>query len=250
MDARTMAFINLHAVLGSIPALCRLVPEAKALIEGKKVSIGFEVKNGPSATLFFENGECRLENGTKGCKVKLPFSSCEKFNGMIDGTVTPIPSKGFLHIGFLLGPFMKLTDILSKYLRPAKEDLENEDFFMKSTKLMFHLIVCAVAQIGNEDEAGRVSASYVTDGKVKLAIAGGPSAYILCKDHRLTPVHEDTDDWSSKMEFANIRLARALFDGEVNSFACIGTGDITVCGMISQLDNVNRMLDRVALYLA
>ena len=52
------------------------------------------------------------------------------------------------------------------------------------------------------------------------------------------------------MEFQNIRLARDLFDGNVNAVACIGKGYIAMQGMISMLDNLNRLLDRVAVYLA
>ena len=52
------------------------------------------------------------------------------------------------------------------------------------------------------------------------------------------------------MEFESIELARDLFDGKVNAVACIGTGDIVMKGMISMLDNLNRILDRVAVYLA
>ena len=52
------------------------------------------------------------------------------------------------------------------------------------------------------------------------------------------------------MEFSSIELARALFDGKVNAVACVGTGDIVMKGMISMIDNLNRILDRVALYLA
>ena len=58
------------------------------------------------------------------------------------------------------------------------------------------------------------------------------------------------DAFRSKMEFDNIRLARDLFDGKVNSIACIGEGTITMHGLINMIDNVNRILDRVALYLA
>jgi hypothetical protein len=114
---------------------------------------------------------------------------------------------------------------------------------------MFHLVANAVAQIGNEDEAGRLSASYICDGKVKLCAAGGPAYSIIAKDHRLTAVKEDAEDWRSIMEFADIDLARALFDGKVNSFYCVGMGYIRMEGMISQLDNINRILDRVGLYL-
>ena len=52
------------------------------------------------------------------------------------------------------------------------------------------------------------------------------------------------------MEFGSIQTARDLFDGKVNSLACVGTGDISMSGMISMIDNMNRILDRVSLYLA
>ena len=114
MDAKTLAHINMFGILGTLENLCDLVPEASALLEGKKpISIGFEVKGGPSATLYFKNGKCRMEQGCSSCDVKLPFSSCVKFNGLIDGTTTPIPSKGFQHIGFLLKTFTALTDLLT-----------------------------------------------------------------------------------------------------------------------------------------
>ena len=39
-------------------------------------------------------------------------------------------------------------------------------------------------------------------------------------------------------------LARDLFDGKINAVACIGMGAITMKGMISMIDNMNRLLDR------
>ena len=44
------------------------------------------------------------------------------------------------------------------------------------------------------------------------------------------------------MEFSGIKLARDLFDGKVNAIACVGSGDIVMKGMISMLDNLNRIL--------
>ena len=105
-----------------------------------------------------------MEDGlNRKCNIMLPFSSCEKFNGMIDGTVTPIPSKGFQHIGFLLNSFTALTDLLTKYLRPDPADLEDEEFFVTSTTLMFYLISVAIAQIGNNDAIGQFSRSFLTE---------------------------------------------------------------------------------------
>ena len=250
MDEKTLAFINLRAILGSIPLLCELDENAAKLIRKKNVSIGFTVKNGPEGALVFKDGKCEFTDSAEDCSIKLPFASPKKFNGMIDGTVTPIPSKGFTKIGFLLKNFTRLTDILTAYLRPETEKLQDEKFFTDSTVLMFHLIVEALAQVGNLDKVSRTSAGYITDGAVKLAIEGGPAAYIACKDHVLTAVHEDPKEFTSYMVFSDIHTARDLFDGKVNAVASIGLGKVRIGGMISQVDNINRILDRVGQYLA
>ena len=139
-DAKTLAYLNLFAVLGAIPYLCDLDREAAELIKNKSVSVGFAVKDGPEATLFFGSGKCRMAPGVDRCQVKLPFSSCEKFNGLIDGTVTPIPSKGFTKIGFLTGPFTKLTDRLTAFLKPDPAALEDPEFFRICTCVSYDMI--------------------------------------------------------------------------------------------------------------
>ena len=130
IDQKTLAYINLYGVLGTLENLCELAPEAGSILTNKKpISIGFEVKGGPSATITFNKGRCRMEQGIKNCDVLLPFSTPEKFNAMVDGTGSALPMKGFTKIGFLLGKFIPLTDILSKYLRASEEDLKDEKFF-------------------------------------------------------------------------------------------------------------------------
>ncbi len=248
-DERTMAYINLFAVLGTLPRLCELDESAKALISGKNVSIGVSVKDGPEGTLRFRDGRITMEEGASDCVIKLPFSKCAKFNGMIDGTVTPIPSKGFAKIGFLLKNFVPLTDKLSAYLRPEDGALSDEKFFETSTKLMLELIARAVVQIGNEDKVGRASASYIDDGVIKIAIGDELAVAIEAKNSKLRVMESVPEKCTSYMRFADLRLARQLFDGEVNSVACVGEGKIRIGGIISQVDNINRILDRVALYL-
>lgn len=251
IDQKTLAYINMYAILGALENLCELAPEAPSLLTNKKpIKIGFEVKGGPSATLTFKNGKCRMDQGCKKVDVKLPFGSCEKFNGLIDGTATPIPSKGFTHIGFLLKDFTALTDLLNKYLRPDPADLEDEDFFNISTQVMLGVIGVAISQIANNDEIGKFTAGNIVDGNILFSIKDGPAVTIRCKDHRLVTVKCGCDNYRAKMEFQNMKLARDLFDGNVNAVACIGKGYIAMQGMISMLDNLNRLLDRVAVYLA
>lgn len=250
-DERALAYVNLYAILGVLPKLCELDEEARALIANERVSVGFAVRGGPEATLVFEDGRCFLREGVRGCKIKLPFSSPAKFNGMIDGTVTPIPSRGFTRIGFLLRKFMPLTDRLNAYLRATPEALADPKFFEISTTLMLYVIAGAVAQLGNHDPVSRVSASYIVDGRIYLGIDGGAAATLLADGQRLTLEEaRPIEECFSYMRFPDLATARDLFDGKVNAVACVGLGQIRVGGMISQVDNVNRILDRVATYLA
>lgn len=249
-DERVLAYCNLFAVLGSIPKLLELDDDARALVGNKRISIGFSVNDGPSGTLFIENGKAEMREGTKGCSIKLYFSSCAKFNGLIDGTSMPLPVSGFHHLGFLLGAFTKLTDILSEYLRPAPERLEDKEFFEKSTVLMLSVIGNAVVQIGNTDKVGMFSASNIVDGDILFGIGEDIALGIRAKDHVLSLMKEAPEVSFSEMRFADLTVARDLFDGKINAVAAVGEGKVRICGMISQIDNVNRILDRVSLYLA
>ncbi len=249
-DERVLAYCNMFGVLGAIPSLLTIVPEAKETVKNKNISVGFLVKDGPSGTLSFKNGEAKMQRGIKNSSITLYFSSCEKFNAMIDGKGNPLPISGFWHIGFLLGGFTKLTDMLSEYLRPSEEKLLDREFFERSTKLMLHVIAGAVAEVGNHDKVGRFSASNIVDGVIKLSIDGGISLGVCAKGHHLTALHFEPKNSFSEMRFDSIDTARALFDGKINAVVAVGMGKVSVSGMISQVDNINRILDRVSVYLA
>lgn len=250
-DTNILARCNLFAVLGAIPQLLKLDSEAAALVAGKQIKIGFAVKGGPHATLVFKDGEAEMVKGTEGCSIKLWFPSAEKFNALIDGTAKPVPLSGFHHIGFLLGPFTQLTDLLASYLRPTPEKLEDPLFFERSTTLMLYVIGRAIVQVGNHDKVGMFSASHITDGKIKLGVGEALSVAIHCKDHHLMFNHTPNEvGVTSQMVFRDLQTARDLFDGRINAIAAVGMGQVRICGMISQVDNINRILDRVAIYLA
>ena len=249
-----LARCNLFGVFGAIPQLLRLDEKAYDLVKKHRVSIGFLIKGGPSATLRFDKGEATLTEGCRGATIKLYFPSPKKFNDMIDGKGMPIPIGGFHRLGFLLKEFMQLTDILTAYLRPKEGTLEDPDFLKRSTKLMLRVIAGAVTEIGNHDTIGKFSASNIVDGDIMLRIgdleADGTALAIGAKDHTLSLLTDLPKTAFSEMQFADYETARALFDGKINAVAAVGTGRVRIKGMISQIDNVNRILDRVSIYLA
>ena len=251
-DSRTLAYINLYAVLGTLENLCELDSKAKEIIaEMKKpVSVCFDVKGGPAATIKFTKNGCRMEDGKQPCDIYIPVASCEKINGIIDGTVTPIPAKGFTKIGFLLKTFTALTDRLTELMKPTEEALKDPAFFDLSTTLMFYTISVALSQIGNQDAIGKASASYMLDGEISFLIKDGPAATLRVKDNHLVTVKQKSEKPRAIMQFDNMQLANDLFNGKINAMECIGKGTVEIRGMLSMVDNMNRILDRVALYLA
>ncbi len=251
-DSRTLAYINLYAVLGTLENLCELDSKSKEILSEMKkpVSVCFDVKGGPAATIKFTKNGCRMEDGKQPCDIYIPVVSCEKFNGIIDGTVTPIPAKGFTKIGFLLKTFTALTDRLTELMKPTEEALKDPEFFELSTALMFYTISVALSQIGNQDAIGKASASYMADGEISFLIKDGPAATLRVKDNHLVTVKQKSENPRAIMQFDNTRLANDLFNGKVNAMECIGKGTIEIRGLLSMVDNMNRILDRVALYLA
>lgn len=252
-DSRTLAYINMYAVLGTLENLCELDEKAKEILSTieKPISVAFDVKGGPSATLTFSKNGCRMDDGVKSdCDIKIPVANCDKFNGIIDGKVTPIPTKGLTKVSFLLKTFTALTDRLTEVMRPTEEALKDPDFFRLNTLCTFYTVSVAISQIGNQDAIGKFSASNIVDGDVQLGITDTVYATIRVKDNHLITIKQASDKPRAIMEFCDLELANALFAGTVNSIDHVGNGNITIRGLISMVDNINRILDRVALYLA
>lgn len=251
-EARAMAFANAYGVLATLENLCEMDDDAKAVCRDlkKPVSLCFEVANGPCVTYNFTNDGVKMTEGDYGCTCKMKFSSPEKFNALIDDAKPGVPVKNIAQVlTFLLGPFTKLTDILVKYLKPSDENLKNEDFFNKSTLLTMYTIGGAICALANEDSISKLSASYIPDGDIQMGITDACYVTIRIRDHKLQLIKEKPDTPRAIMEFKTIELANRLFNGTASTMAELCAGNIYMSGMINMLDNVNRILDRVAMYL-
>ncbi|MCL2446433.1 MAG: hypothetical protein FWD06_06685 [Oscillospiraceae bacterium] len=255
MDQKTLAYINMHAVIGALENLCELDPEAGKLMTNQKpVVVAWDVAGGPKATLTFANGRMRQDTGIlPKHHLKMKCNSCAQFNQVVAGTANPVPvpkGGGVAALKFMLNDFKSLTDRLETYLRATPEALADPAFSTISTKLMLNVIGVAISQIGDYDPVGKFSAKYITDGDVQISIKDDLGVTIRVKNHFLTTIKQRPETPSAIMEFESLELARALFDGKVNAMSCIGQGQIVMGGKINMLDNVNRILDRVPLYLA
>ena len=251
-EARALAFVNAYGVLRTLENLCDMVDEAKAVCQSlkKPVALCFDVTGGPCVTYHFSKDGCKFTEGDYGCTCKMKFSSPEKFNDLIDNSKPGIPTKNPIQVlQFLLGPFTKLTDILTKYLMPSEEDLKDRDFFEKSTILTFYTIGGAICALANTDSISKLSASYIVDGDVQMGITDAVYVTVRCRGHELELIKEKPSTPRAIMEFKTIDLANGLFNGTASTMAELCAGNIYMAGMCNMIDNINRILDRVAVYL-
>ena len=252
-ESKAMAYVNMYGVLGTLENLCAMDDKAKEIVAQlkKPVSLCFEVKDGPCCTFHFSKDGCRMTQGNAGCSCKMSFGSPEKFNDLIDHSKPGMPTKNPVQVlAFLLGPFTQLTDRLQEVLRPSEEAMQDRTFFEKSTLLTLYTIAGSISALANTDSISRISASYTVDGDISLGIRDRAYVTIRVKDNHFTTIKEKCENPRAIMEFASVDLAAGLFAGQVSTINEMCKGTIHLRGMISMLDNVNRILDRVSVYLA
>ena len=252
IETTAMAYVNMYGVLGTLENLCQLDDEAKAILKGlkKPISLCFSVKNGPCCTFHFTREGCRMTEGDAGCTCKMSFSSPAAFNDLIDKSKPGMPTKNPVQVlAFLLGAFTKLTDRLNAILRPSEEAMQDRVFFEKNTVLTLYTIAGAISALANHDSISRISADYTVDGDISLGIKDTAYITLRVKDKHFTTIKEKCENPRAIMEFADLDLAAGLFAGNVSTINEMCKGTIHLRGMISMLDNVNRILDRVSVYL-
>lgn len=252
-DDRAMAYVNMYGVLGTLENLCAVDGEAKKVLAALKrsVSMCLEVAGGPCCTFHFTKEGCRMTEGAEGATCRMRFSSPKKFNDLIDHSKPGLPAKNPVQLlSFLMGPFTKLTDRLTQLLRPSEEALKDRAFFEESTLLTLYTIAGSISALANTDPIARISAGYTVDGDVSMGIHDSAQVTLRVIGHRFATIKAASPSPRAKMEFADIDLAHNLFAGKVSTVNEMCRGTIRLSGMISMIDNINRILDRVSVYLA
>lgn len=252
-EQKAMAYVNLYGVLGALENLCALDAEAKAVTAGikKPVAICFAVKDGPCRTFHFSKDGCRASEGSDGCTCKMQFASPAAFNRMIDEGKPGMPVKGVISLlSFLTGPFTKLTNRLAAVLRPDEAALADRAFFEENTLMTMYVIAGAISGLANSDSIAKISAENTPDGDISLGIKNSVAVTIRVRDHVFTTIKAPAENPRALMEFADIDLANGLFNGKVSTINEMCKGNIRLAGVLSMVDNVNRILDRVSVYLS
>lgn len=253
IEEKALAYANMYGVLGTLQKLCELDNNAKDILQKikKPISVCFQVKDGPCRTFHFDKNGCQITEGSDNADCKMIFSSPQKFNLMINEGKPGMPVKGIVKLLlFLTGTFTELTDRLTELLRPSEENLKDRAFFEESTLLTMYTVAGAISGLANSDSIAMISAGNTVDGDVSLGVKDKAQVIIRIKNHRFETIYEAAQNPKAIMEFADIDLAYGLFNGTVSTINEMCKGNIRLAGVLSMVDNINRILDRVSLYLA
>lgn len=250
IDEKTLAAINLHAILRDMEDLCALDEDAKALIRGHDLSISFRVPGLDPLALEVKDGCLKARRGAAAGGLRLRFTSPAHLNGMVAGTKMPLPTGGFSHLRFLKNNFAALAKDMEKYLKPAKDSLTDPAFLETNTRLTAAAALFAVSEVANHDPLGQQIAAAMGDGNVRLEVPGQLAYTIQSKNGKLSTLKGADLPAQAFMRFSDLDILGQVLRGEADSYLAIGRGQIEISGRIPMVDNLNKLLSLVSFYLA
>ncbi|MHA6533244.1 hypothetical protein [Paenibacillus sp. BAC0078] len=242
----TKAAVNLYAVLGNLEELCRLDPISASLIQDKRNTIRFKIRNGPSADLIIADGSCSMREPGGAASIVLYFRSPEHFNRMIEGAASPIPLRGLTRLGFLTKEFTALSKRLEYYLKPSGELLLDSDYFAIHTRLLLNTAAYAVACIGSYDGIGQRIAARIPDGVISISIAeSGQQVFLHCVKGRLKAMKSTSSVPGAFMIFDTVQSANDVLSERADVHELIVTERLKLKGMLPMIQHMNDILAKV-----
>ncbi len=252
IDERVLAAVNLHAVLGALPRLVEVTPEAANLLARemtRPLTLTLTAPGGLRAHYRFDRTAVTALSQRQGRGPTLMFRSAAHLNAVIAGTAQPIPVAGPAGIRFLTHVFTPLTEMLSSVLRPSADELTDPALAERSTLLTLDVAAHAIAVVANEDVSGRFSAAHMPDGDLDFEIGDDIRYRFEVLDHRVRVDPDHTDAPRAALRFADLDVAGGILTGRESALACVCDGRLEMRGFIPLVDNTSRILDRVGTYL-
>jgi len=251
IESLVKANLNLYAVLRNLPLLVKSDPVAAKTVAQWRIGIQFVVWRGPAATLVFEDGTCVFERGRHGnTEVVFGFITPAHFNRMMDGKGTPVPLKGFRHLGFMRNEFPKIADRLAFFLKPTDAKLADPHYLAVNTRLTLATAVFAARELALFDPTCRQVADRIRDGAVLLKILpDGPSAHLIFEGGEVTAGLGDVQRPMARIDFRDQATANAFLNGRLDPFTAIASGEVAIRGQTPMIDNLSLIFDRIPGYL-
>jgi hypothetical protein len=246
--------LYLSAVLPCLTDLAEQDPAARAIIGKTDASIALRILGGPAATLQLKDGKIDWHNGSIGWpSVTLLFFSERHLNAFFAGNklAVPTPVWGGWRIG-LLARFSKLASLLEATLNGEPSVLATPGGRRLHARLTLIAAGLGLSSLAKGDAVAIHTLRSLPPGLAAFIIQGEPESTVWF-DHGS---REQTTGWSEpprrpdvRIVFRDVDVAYAAMRDEIDSMAAVGTGEITIDGLIPLADGLNFVMERMRVYL-
>lgn len=255
MDDRSfiLANLHLHAVLPRLADLVRLDEEARSIASKMNLSVRFRVLRGPSQVMAIREGTVEASDDPSApAELGLLFASCDQLNRMfMQKLAVPLPYKRIDKL-IQMRQFGRLTEIMTRYLRPSDRDLEDPAFKKKFVEMTLQTGLAGAAQVAKYDRKVEHAVELLPHGSIQFSVLpDGPFAFVeVDPDKKIRSGSGKIDSPSANLDINGVDVAADLLADRLDQFAALGGGDLRATGLLPLIDEFNALLDRVGKFLA
>ena len=255
MDDRSyiLANLHLHAVLPRLEELVKLDDEAQSIARQMKLKVRFRVRKGPSELVEISDGVVRTSSDPQAnADLGLFFVNCDQLNNLfMDKRAIPVPYKGLTQLR-QMPRFSKLTEILTRYLKPAEADLKDPAFKKKHVEMALMTGLAGAAEVAKYDRKMEKVVDRLPWGTVQFSVLpDGPRAFVsVGKDKTILVSNGTVADPTANLDINGVDMAAGVLAGTLDTFAAVGSEDLRATGLLSLIDELNDLLDRLVFFLA
>lgn len=255
MDDRAyiLANLHLHAVLPRLEELVELDDEAQSIARQMQLSVRFKVRKGPSRVVEISDGVVRTSSDPQAkAGLGLFFTSCDQLNNLfMEKRAIPVPYKGLIQLR-KMSRFSRLTEILTRYLKPAESDLKDPEFKRKHVEMTLQTGLAGAAQIAKYDSKVEHAVDLLPYGSIQFSVLpDGPFAFVeVDPEKNISSGAGKIDNPSANLDINGVDMAADLLADRLDQFAALGSGDLRASGLLPLVDEFNAVLDRVGKFLA
>jgi hypothetical protein len=247
-----LANLHLHAVLPRLQDLVRLDEEARSIATKMNLGIRFRVLRGPSRVVEIRSGRVEASGDPAArAELGLLFTSCDQLNNMFaQKSAVPVPYKRLDKL-IQLKRFTRLTEIMTGYLRPSDQDLEDPAFKKKFVEMTLLAGLAGAAQIAKYDSKVEHVVELLPHGSIQFSVLpDGPFAFVeVDTEKNIKSGPGKIDNPSANLDINGVDVAADLLADRLDQFAALGGGDLKASGLLPLIDEFNALLDRVGKFL-
>ncbi len=252
---KTLAYVNLHAVL---PALCDLAAKddkARAIAAKSRGSVMLAVPGGPCAVLTLDGkgGVSFSKEPKLAPKLGLAFPTPKILNDMFAGKKAfPIPYIGVWNVG-LIKTFTELTKRLDEIMKDSEGYVkEHPEELGKVLSILFGIAMRGLEIVAERDHKANHYIAAAPQGVAAFKIGSGAdrlNAAFTIKNGRLSLSFAEPAACNAELSIPKFEDAMALFNGKMDAMAAVGLGVLSMKGHLLMLDQINASLDVLGGYL-